>query len=445
MAGSLSDFFARHRFTPEGPDAGRLLAAFRREMSAGLAGRPSSLQMIPAFVRADGRVPANTPVVVLDAGGTNLRVTTVSFGEDGAAKVAPFQKAPMPGTRGRLSATAFFEALADAMMPVLRKAEKPAKGKLDVGFCFSYPATITPGLDAVLLHWSKEVDAPAVIGKAIGASLAKVLRKRGYDVRFIVLNDTVATLLSGKSAGKGKDYAGYVGFILGTGTNTAYVERVSKIGKLKDAGVAVDADTMIVNVESGNFSKAPTSDFDDLFDATTKTAGVYRFEKMISGGYLGGLGETTLKLAAREGLFSAAGAAKIASLSNLPNMDLDNFAADPANGGALAALGLSPADARLVARIAKALYTRAAHLAAINIAAGALAGCNWRAAEKPVLVDIDGSTYYLTRSVPFAKIVRKDLSAILGPKGVKVELVNVDDAPIIGAAVAGLTCPPLPS
>ena len=439
MSGSLSDFFARHKFVPEGPDASKTLAAFRREMSAGLAGKPSSLQMIPAFIRADGRVPADTPVVVLDAGGTNLRVTTVSFGADGAAKVAPFRKTPMPGTRGRLSTAAFFDAVADAMEPVLAKADKPAKGKLAVGFCFSYPATITPALDAVLLHWSKEVDAPGVVGKAVGAGLAKVLARRGHAVRFIVLNDTVATLLSGKAAGKRPEYAGYVGFILGTGTNTAYVEGVAKIGKLRDAGVEVPAGTMIINVESGNFAKSPTSDLDDLFDSTTKTSGVYRFEKMISGGYLGGLGETVLKAAAREGLFSSAGAAKIASLSGLSNMDLDNFAADPASGGALGALGLSAADARTVARIAKAIYTRAANLTAINLAAAALASCNWRAAKAPVLIDIDGSTYYRTRSVPFAKIVRRRLAGILGPKGVKTELVGVDDAPIIGAAVAGLT------
>ncbi len=440
MAKSVQAFLASHKFDIDAIDPEKILRAFRGEMSAGLAGKDSSLKMIPAFVRADGQVPAGAPVVVLDAGGTNLRVTTVSFGTDGAAAVAPFRKTPMPGTKGRLSAAAFFDALADAMEPVLKKAKKPASGKLDVGFCFSYPATITPELDAVLLHWSKEVDAPAIVGKAVGAGLAKVLKKRGYNVRFIVLNDTVATLLSGKSAGKGKSYAGYVGFILGTGTNTAYVEKVSKIGKLRDAGVEVGAKTMIINVESGNFSKVPASDFDDLFDATTKTAGVYRFEKMISGGYLGGVGETTLKLAAKEGVFTADGAAKIARLENLSNMDFDNFAADPANGGALTALALSAADTRAVVKLAKAIYTRAAKLAAINIAAAALAGTGWRAAKDPVLVDVDGSTYYRTRSVPFEKIVKKQISAILGPKGVKVEIVGADDAPIVGAAVAGLTC-----
>ena len=440
MAKSVNAFLASHKFDIDAIDPEKMLRAFRGEMSSGLAGKDSSLAMIPAFVRADGQVPAGAPVVVLDAGGTNLRVTTVTFGADGAAKVAPFRKTPMPGTKGRLSATAFFDALADAMEPVLKKTNMPASGKLGVGFCFSYPATITPALDAVLLHWSKEVDAPAIIGKAVGAGLAKVLKRRGYNVRFIVLNDTVATLLSGKSAGKGKVYSGYVGFILGTGTNTAYVEKVSKIGKLRDAGVEVGASTMIINVESGNFSKVAASDFDDLFDATTKTAGVYRFEKMISGGYLGGLGETVLKLAAKEGVFTADGAAKIATLENLSNMDFDNFAADPANGGALTALALDAADARAVARLAKALYTRAAKLAAINIAAAALAGTGWRAAKDPVLVDVDGSTYYRTRSVPFEKIVKKHIAAILGPKGVKVEIVGAADAPIVGAAVAGLTC-----
>jgi hexokinase len=54
-------------------------------------------------------------------------------------------------------------------------------------------------------------------------------------------------------------------------------------------------------------------------------------------------------------------------------------------------------------------------------------------------VNVDGSTYYRTRSVAFRSRIEAHLRAILEPRGIAYELVGVDDAPVIGAAVAGLT------
>ena len=59
----------------------------------------------------------------------------------------------------------------------------------------------------------------------------------------------------------------------------------------------------IVNVESGAFGLAPRGTIDLEFDAATVDPGMYRLEKMISGGYLGRLFGAVLAKAAREGLF----------------------------------------------------------------------------------------------------------------------------------------------
>jgi hexokinase len=58
---------------------------------------------------------------------------------------------------------------------------------------------ITPDADGILLSFSKEVDAPDVVGKAIGKGLRDALSAKGckYDGPIVMLNDTVATLLSG--------------------------------------------------------------------------------------------------------------------------------------------------------------------------------------------------------------------------------------------------------
>ena len=56
----------------------------------------------------------------------------------------------------------------------------------------------------------------------------------------------------------------------------------------------------------------------------------------------------------------------------------------------------------------------------------------------PVCVTIDGSTYYKTRTAMFKSRVEQGLRDILGARGVFFDTVFVEDAPMIGSAVAGL-------
>lgn len=53
------------------------------EMERGLAGKDSSIPMIPTYVSNQGTLPIGEPVVVIDAGGTNFRCALVSLEEDG--------------------------------------------------------------------------------------------------------------------------------------------------------------------------------------------------------------------------------------------------------------------------------------------------------------------------------------------------------------------------
>jgi hexokinase len=118
---------------------------------------------------------------------------------------------------------------------------------------------------------------------------------------------------------------------------------------------------MAINVESGNFARAPRSRFDDIFDATTKDPGVSLFEKMISGAYLGGLGLTILREAAAAGLFSAAAAAAIGATRKLATKELDDFCHNPfIRSGAVAALPLTDDDRRLILALCTPMFARAA-------------------------------------------------------------------------------------
>ena len=79
MKNAIRSFIDRHGLAAAAIDAEKLLADFTSEMSAGLAGAASSLAMIPSYISLGRPVPVGKPVIVLDAGGTNLRICVVAF------------------------------------------------------------------------------------------------------------------------------------------------------------------------------------------------------------------------------------------------------------------------------------------------------------------------------------------------------------------------------
>lgn len=421
----MDRFLRVHGLSPENVDIESLLADFRSEMEKGLAGEDSSLAMIPTFIDVDGDVPAGEPVIVIDAGGTNLRIATVIFGRDGKPRIDDFSKYQMPGIDRELAADEFFGQLAEYLRPVAGKSGR-------IGFCFSYPAEISPDRDGKLIRWSKEIKVPSVVGQYIGKGLLSALGAAGADKKVTVLNDTIATLLAGKSSAAGRPYASYIGFILGTGTNMAYVEKNSRITRRDD----LDATgSQAINVESGNFSLAPRGDIDEALDADTLIPGEHKFEKMISGLYIGNIMLRALKAAAGECLFSDECSGVISRISELSGRDVDDFLCNR-GAGPLVNDAVAGDDAGKVRQVLEGIYARAAKLTAVNISAAVLKSGAGRDPARPVCINIDGSTYYKAYGLQAG--TEKYLSEILGGRGISYDLVHADDAPLIGAAVAGI-------
>jgi len=424
---SAMDFLGSHGFDPAGIDTDGLLNEFESEMDAGLAGRDSSLAMIPTFITVDRPVPADTPVIVVDAGGTNLRVATVTFDADGEATIGDFSKHKMPGMSHEVSKQEFFEEFAEYMMPVIEKSG-------NVGLCFSYATEISPDCDGKLLRWTKQIKAPEVVGEFIGANIHALLEEKGHSKKMTLLNDTIGTLLAGKSVGESRRYETYLGVILGTGTNTAYVEQNANITKRNDLD---PGGSQAINIESGNFDKCPRSDFDVAFDASTRDPGEYMFEKMISGAYLGGLALEIVRTGARENLFSAETSGLIGSLTGLSTKTMDDSVHNPFAQEVFPGQALCERDMETIFHLFSAIVERAALFVAVNISAAILKSGGGTNALHPVCVNVDGSTYYKTKGLRC--MVEAHLERILKPRGIHYDLIHVDNAPIIGAAVAGLT------
>ena len=145
----------------------------------------------------------------------------------------------MPGSLEEISADAFFNILADALEPMKNDFEQ-------LGFCFSYTAEILPDQDARLLHWTKEIKMPELVGNRVGNGLQNALQQRGiHGKEIIILNDTVATLLSAIAEDGDNPASSHIGIILGTGTNSAYIEQNKNIGKIN---VTLKHATQVINV-----------------------------------------------------------------------------------------------------------------------------------------------------------------------------------------------------
>ena len=254
-------FIKKHQLSADEVDINDLVKDFLNEMKAGLSGEESSLMMIPTYIEADKQIKENLPVIAIDAGGTNFRTAKVHFDDNLKLIVTDLKNGKMPAVDEELSKEEFFKAMAALIEDYKDYSDK-------IGFCFSYAVEILPNKDGILLEWSKEVKAPDVIGQIVGKNLLKAMGTP--DKQLVLLNDTVATLLAGQAATAGKVYDTYLGFILGTGTNTCYIEYNKNI--TKTTGLNQEK-TQIINIESGNFGKVPRSDIDLLFDTQTKNPG----------------------------------------------------------------------------------------------------------------------------------------------------------------------------
>ena len=422
------EFLEENNFTvAEKIDRQAMIATFLSEMEKGLKGEPSSLRMIPTYVGVNGKIPQGAKAAVLDAGGTNFRSAVVSI----PPTIEDKMNQPMPGAKSDVTEDEFYGAFAEELKRVAPKATVKK-----YGWCFSYNCDATPELDAKLNCWTKGIRAPTIVGQYVGKELLK--RLGGGEIA--IVNDTVATLLAAKATEGDKTYSSYLGFILGTGTNTAYVEKNRNIVKLQGLD---PSGSMIINAESGSFDKLAQSNFDKAMDQKTQDPGHNPLEKMIAGGYLGGVGLELYKAAAKAGLFSAKAASAIGGIGALETMDFDNFCAAFKKEGRdnpLDAIFADPDDAKMARRLGIPVFERAAVLTAIHLAAFCIKSGEGADDSAPIAINADGSTYYKTCAIPFADTVKKELDDMLVQRRNIHYFITprVADAPMVGAAIAAM-------
>ena len=444
-AEELSDFARYYGFHYDAVNPHALVEEVLIEMERGLSGLSSSLPMIPSYITPVTRLPSGKTVLALDAGGTNLRASLVYFNESGEAVAQGTSKTPMPGTSGHVSAQQFFDTIADATLPLLKDTKIEG-----IGFTFSYPMEITKDADGILLAFSKEVDAPDVIGKAIGKGLRESLAAKGFEYKgpIVMLNDTVATLLSGLASispdGEavrtrndfGVDGGPVVGFILGTGYNTAYCETcIPKINFNSSSS------PQIVVCETGNFHIRCRGQLDIEYDNTTKNPGGYTLEKATAGAYLGSLTLQILKQAIKDKVLQFNKSQELLSMSHLETRFLNEFTHAPlvAQGPIGSLFAPKESEALAAVQYLTSIVTeRGALFSAAVLAATILKTDASYEPYSPIRVAVEGTTYLVYKGM--RRSLESYLHQMLFKEKPRPYVVSpVEQASLFGAAVAALS------
>ena len=407
---SVAAFFGRHNFDAEGPTVNTVIDTLLYDMEEGLKRDPSipvgtgpALDMIPTWFMPPQQPPKNTSVIVIDAGGTNFRSCLVTFDENSVPSISQLERKPMPATDREYSKAEFFDTIASYLDHLKNAADS-------IAFCFSYAMKITPAGDGEVLQFSKEIKAPEVIGSLVGQNLEAALMQRGWNKlkRIVLLNDTVAALLAGAStAVGGKKYDSYVGFILGTGMNAAYIEyqNIPKIASNSAGTVALPAQIVVCE----------------------------------SGAYLGSVASVMIRAAVADNLFSAGVKKALATIADLPLIDVNRFLQAPYSDqtplGQLLTGGMEE-DREVLYRILDALIMRTARLAAGNIAAAVIKTGKGKNPALPVCILAEGTTFLKTYRLHDA-VIAYLYRALTQERGIYFDVVSLDNAITFGTAIAG--------
>lgn len=390
---------------------------FQGEVKKGLMEKDQEILCIPTYIVPNKEI--NTArVLVLDLGGTNYRAAVVEF-TNGQPVIHPkdgFSK-NLSKEMKRVFPAYTEEELFNEIANLIEGLD--LKGVEAIGYCFSYPADSALDGDAELLRWTKGVNIPKMIGKQIGKPLLDYLnaneeiKKKTQFRKIRVINDTVAALFSGLTDVNSQ---AHIGLIVGTGTNMATFMPSGNITKL---GEGYDNKLELpVNLESGNFRPKYLTVIDDKVDRGSDARGAQRFEKAVSGMYLGEILKYVFSSYEFDDDFDAR---RLTYIMNYPHMHKDEYV-----------------DA------ARQIYVRSAKLVASSLAGLILELVSQKQMITDVRLTAEGSLFWSEdrKSKNYKDLVMDELYSLLeefGHRNIKVHVDKKDNANLIGSAIAALS------
>jgi len=385
--------------------------SLQAKVEKGLSEDNTEIQCLPTYISPKTDIKEGK-ALVLDLGGTNYRAAVVEF-RDGKPEIHPengWKKDLSVMKTPGFTQEQLFEEIADLISELNLDEEVP------IGYCFSYPAESLPNGDAKLLRWTKGVNIEEMVGKPVGEPLVDYLNTNLSKAKFTnakVINDTVASLFAGLAE---PGYDAYIGLIVGTGTNMATFVPADKIKKLPQGNEATGL--MPVNLESGNFNPPNLTIVDKKVDESTDTKGAQRFEKAVSGMYLGEIMKYVFSCSEFEEKFDAQ---KLTHILNYSDMYKKKYV-----------------------RTARQIYFRSAQLVAASLAGLILTLVSQNENIKKVQLTAEGSLFWSEdrKEKNYKDLVLQELNSLLtsfGHEDIQVHISKMDNANLIGSAIAALS------
>ncbi|KAL5237765.1 hypothetical protein ACI65C_005175 [Semiaphis heraclei] len=372
--------------------------------------------------------------LALDLGGTNFRVLLIELGEKNYFHM-DFETFKVPSKIQTGKGTELFDHIAKCLAEFVKKYNLDIKTALPLGFTFSFPLRQVGLTKGYLNSWTKGFDCSGVVDEDV-VRLLKDAIKRRKDIQIDVcgiLNDTTGTLMS--CAWKTPNTK--IGLIVGTGCNACYVEKVEN-AELFDGDKTKSH--VIVNCEWGAFGDdgkldAIRTKYDMDIDENSLNPGQQRFEKMISGMYMGEIVRLAIvDLANQNKLFEGKLSEQMKTRGAFGTSFVSDIESDTGNYKntlkVLSEMGInnpSLVDCANVRYICECVSSRSAHLVSVGLAV-----LLNKMDEKSVTIGVDGSVY---RFHPyFHKLIMEKTRQLVKPN-INFDLMLSEDGSGRGAAL----------
>ncbi|XP_071393003.1 hexokinase-2 isoform X3 [Centroberyx affinis] len=402
----------------------------------------ASVKMLPTYVRSTPDGTERGDFLALDLGGTNFRVLLVRVrsGKKRSVemhnKIYAIPQETMQGTGEEL-----FDHIVQCIADFLEYMGMKG-ASLPLGFTFSFPCHQSKLDQGILLKWTKGFKASGCEGEDVVVLLKDAIHRREvspheFDLDVVaVVNDTVGTMMT----------CGYedprceVGLIVGTGTNACYMEEMQNVELVEG-----DDGRMCINMEWGAFGDHGELDdfcteFDRIVDDSSTNPGKQRYEKMISGMYLGEIVRNVLLEFTAHGLLFRGKLSErlktrgIFETKFLSQIESDRLALRQVRS-ILQHLGLTSStcdDSILVKEVCSVVARRAAQLCGAGLAAVVdKIRQNRKLEQLCITVGVDGTLYKLH---PHFSSVMQDTVRVLAPQ-CEVTFLQSEDGSGKGAAL----------
>ena len=379
-----------------------------KKVVTGLQQDGTEIKCLPTYIHPKKNgIEGNA--TVFDLGGTNFRVAQVSVSEETKITGLAERDITEMKTKGFTR-----EDLFKAQTAILNRLNIP--GDSSIGYCFSYPAKSLPDGDAELIKWTKGVSIEKMEGQPVGKPLVDYLNEhsKSHFSGIKVVNDTITSLFAGLLK---PGFDAYIGLIVGTGTNMATFLPSDYIPKIKE--LKIWSGETPVNLESGNFNPPHLTQLDHEVDAKSDNKGSQRFEKAVSGMYLGRVFRAAFP---NEKLDENLSAVDLSRMINNPSQFKEEYV-----------------------EVAYQIYERSAKLVAASIAGLVKNIHEASSSVKTVQVLAEGSLFWSrvkTGQASYSEIVNANVKKVLEASGlsnVEVKIAQMENANLIGAAIAVLS------